>query len=79
MLVMDGRRIGVTSAAGHVCGSCKKPVDTVVERYKSFGVFVPAWTAGPCRNPQCAEYVPEYALIGWARGVRPGKSGRGTT
>ncbi|MER6856184.1 hypothetical protein [Streptomyces pilosus] len=46
--------------AGHVCGSCRHPVDTVVERHKTFGMYVPQWTAGPCHNPDCEHYVPEY-------------------
>ncbi|MFI6276168.1 hypothetical protein [Streptomyces sp. NPDC050988] len=40
----------------YVCPVCKQAVDTVVRRHKTLGVFVPLWGAGPCRNPQCAEY-----------------------
>ncbi|HZF88449.1 hypothetical protein [Streptomyces sp.] len=55
------RRTGRTS--GHACRSCKQPVDTVVERHKTMGVYVPVWTAGPCHNPQCERYVPEQVEI----------------
>lgn len=62
---------------GHACRSCKQPVDTVVERHKTMGVYVPVWVAGPCHNPQCQQYVAEQALIHSARGTtrltdRPG-------
>ncbi|MCZ4513122.1 hypothetical protein O3Q52_34205 [Streptomyces sp. ActVer] len=40
----------------YVCPVCKQAVDTVVRRHKTLGVFVPLWGAGPCRNPQCAQY-----------------------
>lgn len=50
-------------------------METVVERRKTMGVFIPVWTAGPCRNPQCAAYVSEHTLIHAARGV----TGRGAT
>ncbi|MDQ0949729.1 hypothetical protein QFZ24_003652 [Streptomyces phaeochromogenes] len=40
----------------YVCPVCKQAVDTVVRRHKTLGVFVPLWGAGPCQNPQCAEY-----------------------
>ncbi|MEV7995115.1 hypothetical protein AB0O67_25380 [Streptomyces sp. NPDC086077] len=63
----------------HSCHSCKQPVDTVVERHKNMGVYVPTWTAGPCHNPRCEHYVPEQvpitsvrsatwkSLTGWGR------------
>ncbi len=73
---MNGERKHRTSASEHVCGACKRPVDTVVERHKSLGVYVPVWTAGPCRNPDCAEYVPEGAYIAWTRSGWERKSGR---
>ncbi|NEY30930.1 hypothetical protein GTU99_01700 [Streptomyces sp. PRKS01-65] len=47
-----------TKPSGYVCGSCKQPVDAVVERHKTMGVCVPSWTAGPCHNPRCEQYVP---------------------
>lgn len=50
-----------------VCRSCKKPVDAVVERHKNMGVFVPSWTAGPCHNPRCDQYVPEQVPISSVR------------
>lgn len=53
----------VAPQAGHeqrTCPACGGPVDTVVRRRKSLGVFVPVWGLGPCRNPDCPEYaVPE--------------------
>ncbi|MFC5657481.1 hypothetical protein [Streptomyces nogalater] len=49
---------------------------TVVERHKSFGVFIPVWTAGPCHNPRCPEYVSQEELIGRLRGARDRRAGR---
>ncbi|MGW7198311.1 hypothetical protein [Streptomyces chryseus] len=45
--------------ARHVCPVCKHPVVSEIKRHKSLGVFVPVWRPGPCRNPECAAYVPE--------------------
>ncbi|GHA99892.1 hypothetical protein GCM10010346_23430 [Streptomyces chryseus] len=45
--------------ARHVCPACKHPVVSEMERHKSLGVFVPVWHPAPCRNPECAAYVPE--------------------
>ncbi|MGY6026016.1 hypothetical protein [Streptomyces spinosirectus] len=42
-----------------VCPVCGQPVETVVKRYKTLGVWVPRWVAGPCRNPGCEARVPE--------------------
>ncbi|WP_221348129.1 hypothetical protein [Streptomyces beigongshangae] len=39
-----------------LCPVCEQSVDTVVRRHKTFGVFVPVWGPGPCRNPRCASY-----------------------
>lgn len=40
------------------CPVCKQPVDTVVKRrHKTLGLFVPVWHPGPCRNPDCPEYL----------------------
>ncbi|WP_343999808.1 hypothetical protein [Streptomyces thermocarboxydovorans] len=59
---MNGeRKHRVTLPAGQVCPSCKHPVETVVERHKTMGVYVPLWVAGPCRNPHCSRYEPEEA------------------
>ncbi|MCT7356877.1 hypothetical protein N4P33_32765 [Streptomyces sp. 15-116A] len=58
------RKHRVTLPAGQVCPSCKQPVETVVERHKTMGVYVPLWTAGPCHNPQCDQYEPEAASPG---------------
>jgi hypothetical protein len=43
----------------HVCPECGQPVATAVRRYKTLGVWVPHWGPGPCRNPECKEYVGE--------------------
>ncbi|MFD4245255.1 hypothetical protein ACFWP3_27260 [Streptomyces sp. NPDC058525] len=46
----------VAPRAGHeqrTCPACGSPVETVVRRRKSLGVFVPEWAAGPCRNRDC--------------------------
>jgi hypothetical protein len=40
----------------YVCPVCKQPVDTVVRRHKTLGVFVPVWGPGPCQNPECSAY-----------------------
>ncbi|MFC9587430.1 hypothetical protein ACFVJ8_32030 [Streptomyces yangpuensis] len=50
----------VAPQAGHeqqTCPTCGRSVDTVVGRRKSLGVFIPVWRRGPCRNPDCADYV----------------------
>lgn len=61
---MDSER---NSEAAHrstqTCHSCKQPVDTVMERHKTMGVYVPRWTAGPCHNPHCDQYVPEQVPV----------------
>ncbi|MEU9375245.1 hypothetical protein AB0D94_15920 [Streptomyces sp. NPDC048255] len=52
----------VAPQAGHAqqtCPACGSPVDTLVKRRKSLGIFVPVWVAGPCRNPECPRYVTE--------------------
>ncbi|GAA3660927.1 hypothetical protein GCM10022420_043620 [Streptomyces iranensis] len=41
-----------------------------MERRKTMGIFVPVWTAGPCHNPLCEQYVPEREPIGSARPSR---------
>ncbi|MFD6908672.1 hypothetical protein ACE1N8_29460 [Streptomyces sp. DSM 116494] len=71
----DDRKRDGTRPSGHVCGSCRQPVDTVVERHKTMGIYVPHWTAGPCHNPQCEDYVPEQVPAHSARGAHdvPGR------
>ncbi|MER6677512.1 hypothetical protein [Streptomyces sp. NPDC000983] len=54
---------------GHTCHSCKQPVDAVVERHKTMGVYVPRWTAGPCHNPHCDQCVPERVPVSSVRGA----------
>ncbi|MER5446015.1 hypothetical protein ABT052_01990 [Streptomyces sp. NPDC002766] len=44
-----------------VCPVCGQPVETVVKRHKTLGAWVPVWTPGPCRNPECEAYVPGVA------------------
>ncbi|GAA0308534.1 hypothetical protein GCM10010302_54090 [Streptomyces polychromogenes] len=51
----------VAPQAGHAqrtCPACGSPVETVVRRRKSLGIFVPQWGPGPCRNPRCPQYAP---------------------
>ncbi|PNG23979.1 hypothetical protein C1J00_00750 [Streptomyces cahuitamycinicus] len=62
-----GEQRRATASSGHVCRSCREPVDAVVKRHKTMGVFVPVWTAGPCHNPLCREYVPEQEPISSTR------------
>ncbi|MEZ3180187.1 hypothetical protein KYY02_16295 [Streptomyces pimonensis] len=57
-----------TSRARYVCRSCKHPVNAVLERHKTMGVYVPTWTAGPCHNEKCSEYVPEQVAVTSIRG-----------
>ncbi|MFJ6853759.1 hypothetical protein ACIQM3_25065 [Streptomyces sp. NPDC091271] len=42
--------------ADYVCPACKQPVETVLARHKTLGIFVPHWGAGPCHNPECHSY-----------------------
>ncbi|MFD8982319.1 hypothetical protein [Streptomyces sp. NPDC059564] len=51
----------VAPRAGHeqrTCPACGSAVDTLVTRRKSLGIFVPQWSPGSCRNPDCTAYVP---------------------
>ncbi|MGW2704310.1 hypothetical protein [Streptomyces sp. NPDC001340] len=41
----------------HVCPVCGQPVDTVVRRHKTLGIWVPLWGPGPCYNPKCPAHV----------------------
>ena len=41
----------------HVCPVCGQTVDTVVQRHKTLGAWVPRWVAGPCHNPDCEAHV----------------------
>ncbi|MEU9058031.1 hypothetical protein AB0D13_03785 [Streptomyces sp. NPDC048430] len=45
--------------AEYVCPACKQPVETVLARHKTLGIFVPHWGAGPCRNPECHRHEAE--------------------
>lgn len=43
-----------------VCSVCKHTLDMVIKRrHKTLGIFVPVWGPGPCRNPDCPEYLEE--------------------
>ncbi|MFI9614959.1 hypothetical protein ACIHCM_25365 [Streptomyces sp. NPDC052023] len=45
------------------CPICKQPLDmTDKRRRKTLGLFVPVRRPGPCRNPDCPEYLenPEW-------------------
>ncbi|GAA0473079.1 hypothetical protein GCM10009544_38880 [Streptomyces stramineus] len=40
-----------------LCPVCEQPLTmTIKGRRKTFGIFVPVWTPGRCRNPDCSEY-----------------------
>ncbi|MFC9943108.1 competence protein CoiA family protein [Streptomyces pratensis] len=45
--------------AEYVCPACKQPVETVLARHKTLGIFVPHWGPGPCHSPGCRNYEPE--------------------
>ncbi|PZT71088.1 hypothetical protein DN402_01855 [Streptomyces sp. SW4] len=55
----ERQRPASASAGERVCPACRQPVETVVHRHKSMGVYVPAYAAGPCHNPRCEKYEPE--------------------
>ncbi|MGK3937706.1 hypothetical protein ABK046_04650 [Streptomyces caeruleatus] len=56
----------------HVCPVCGQPVETVVRRHKTLGAWVPVWTDGPCRNPECAAYGDRAAEPDQGHGGAPG-------
>jgi hypothetical protein len=61
--------------AEYVCPACKQPVETVLARHKTLGVFVPHWGAGPCHTPGCHRREAEPGdTSGSARGL--GSAGR---
>ncbi|MFF7363756.1 hypothetical protein [Streptomyces sp. NPDC008125] len=45
--------------ADDVCPACEQPVESVVARRKTLGIFVPRWVPGPCHNPGCPRYEGE--------------------
>ncbi|MEW1636124.1 hypothetical protein AB0469_18850 [Streptomyces sp. NPDC093801] len=54
-------RATVAPQAGHeqrTCPVCGSPVETVVRRRKSLGIFIPEWGPGPCRNADCRRSTP---------------------
>lgn len=71
----DRNRDG-TQPSGRVCGSCRQPVETVVRRHKTFGIYVPQWTAGPCHNPDCEHCVPEWVPVYPPRAAHAGTDRR---
>ncbi|MEU9253748.1 hypothetical protein AB0D66_18060 [Streptomyces sp. NPDC048270] len=38
---------------GSLCPSCKQPLPSTVQRYKTMGVYVPLYADAPCANPAC--------------------------
>ncbi|MER6952706.1 MULTISPECIES: hypothetical protein [unclassified Streptomyces] len=40
-----------------VCPTCGQPVQSVIQRYKTLGAWVPRWVPGPCHNPKCDAHV----------------------
>lgn len=43
-----------------MCPVCKRPLETTAKkRHKTLGIFVPVWAPGPCRNPDCPEFLEE--------------------
>ncbi|MFE1834151.1 hypothetical protein [Streptomyces sviceus] len=57
------------------CPVCGQPVETVVRRHKTLGVWVPLWTSGPCHNPECEASPDKAAESGGDHGSAPaGKS-----
>ncbi|MGW1813495.1 hypothetical protein ACWCQM_07965 [Streptomyces sp. NPDC002125] len=56
--------------AEYACPACKKPVDTVLERHKTLGIFVPHWGPGSCHNPHCHRYGEKPRVAGTTRDSR---------
>ncbi|WP_299531812.1 hypothetical protein [uncultured Streptomyces sp.] len=42
-----------TRQGGHVCPACEQPVETVIDRHKTLGIYVPHWGPGPCHTAGC--------------------------
>ncbi|MFE3324772.1 hypothetical protein [Streptomyces sp. NPDC059176] len=51
----EGRRTARRPHDEFVCPFCGRPVGSMIRRRKVLGVFVPQWTAAPCRDPRCAQ------------------------
>ncbi|WP_457461331.1 hypothetical protein [Streptomyces sp. TE5632] len=45
-----------------VCPACGQPVEMVVRRHKTLGVWVPTWVHGPCGNQECERYPDREAV-----------------
>ncbi|MFI6561792.1 hypothetical protein [Streptomyces sp. NPDC050534] len=59
----------------HHCPVCGQPVESVVRRHKTLGVWVPRWVAGPCRNPECEAHVSDCEARGHEGvGEEPGET-----
>ncbi|MGW4837091.1 hypothetical protein [Streptomyces globisporus] len=54
---MDSKKRDLHQRAAFMCPTCKQSVPSEIHRHKSLGIFVPVWRAGPCENPDCAEYA----------------------
>jgi hypothetical protein len=45
------------------CPVCENPLPMIIKkRHKTLGIFVPVWAPGPCRNPDCPEYLEKPEL-----------------
>ncbi|MET9352368.1 hypothetical protein ABZY14_05015 [Streptomyces sp. NPDC006617] len=56
----------------YACPVCGQPVEAVVRRHKTLGIWVPAWAPGPCGNPEC-EAGPGRNAGAAEVGARPGR------
>ncbi|MER6383891.1 hypothetical protein [Streptomyces sp. NPDC001250] len=59
----------------HLCPVCGQPVEAVVRRHKTLGVWVPVWGPGPCRNPECRTFARPAGPTGPARPARQQAAG----
>ncbi|MER5223350.1 hypothetical protein [Streptomyces flaveus] len=59
----------------YVCPVCGHPVEQVVHRHKTLGVFVPLWRPGPCKNPECRAYAAAEAEEAESQPVVTAESG----
>ncbi|WP_190013146.1 hypothetical protein [Streptomyces lucensis] len=56
-----------------VCPVCGQPVATVVRRHKTLGAWVPVWSPGPCRSPDCASNAAPAPQAGPTARQHPGE------
>ncbi|WP_374771986.1 hypothetical protein OG756_01530 [Streptomyces sp. NBC_01310] len=52
---MYGEKHLAATRPGQLCPSCKQPLPTTVQRYKTMGVYVPLYAEAPCTNPSCTQ------------------------